>query len=235
MTEYSKQRVGESTQTLAGAPGGFGNTPNYMQEYPLETNLNSTTYDAKNAIWNSGTSSLGYRNISFAGGTSGLQFRADTNNTSAPSGIPGSPDPTNVYLRVRRAERSYDPWAEIYHSGNLDISKYAKKSLVEQKADMTYVSSQNGSKLEQAYFDKNITSINDRLAAKVDQAHVEKTLGNYIDTATANDSIDKKANFEAFLNQYKKELNKLKEFENLASSLDSRINIMIQNKKNNIK
>lgn len=227
MTENSEQKVEEKTQTFAGAPGlpgGSGTTPNYMQEYPTETNPSSTTYDRKNAIWDSGTTVNGYKNVSFAGSETGLQFKANTIGHSGPIGAPGNPDSTNVYVRVKRAARPYDPWYEVFHKGNFDPSKYAIKALVDKKADTTYVNSNLASKVENVYFEECINNVNRSIAAKADKTYVDSNVAEKADISWMNDRLNEKSDIDPFVKQSDTTVSQLKSFMKEIDSIYTKLN-----------
>lgn len=200
-----EQKIDDTIQPFAGAPGAGtpGGTSNYLEEFPAEANNDTTTYDNKNAIWNSGTKNEGYRTISFAGDDRGIQLRASTtdpNPTSQP-GVPGHVTSTNIYARVKRSPQAgYLPWYEIYHKGNLNPSNYALKTSVAAKADKTYVDSALASK----------ATISD-LSTKVEKTYVDNALVNKADTTAVNAKADKsyvdenlklKANYTSVANQF---------------------------------
>lgn len=165
-----EQRMDEPTQPFAGAPGVPGSTPNYLEQFPIEQYNNTTTYDSKNAIWDSGSPVDGFKNISFAGSMEGgLQFKADTSMYTTPPGYPGNPDQTKVFVRSKRQQTSsYRPWYELYHKGNLSPSLFASKSSLDAKADKTYVDSQIALKADKTYVDTQCAMVSGSNTATFD-------------------------------------------------------------------
>lgn len=180
-----EQRIDETVQPFAGAPGVPGGTSNYMEEFPAEASNTSTTYNSKNAIWNSGTQTEGYRNISFAGSTGGLQFRADTSINTAPPGYPSNPNETKVFVRSKRQNlSSYRPWYELYHTGN--NSMISSIPSIAAKADKTYVDSALALKADKSYVNTGFVTCDIGIALKADKTYVDNALTNKADKTTTN-------------------------------------------------
>lgn len=210
MNENTEQRVGVTIQPLAGVPGVPGATPIYLEEFPAETSNNTTSYDSKNAIWNSGTKDEGYRTISFAGNDRGIQLRAETrdpNPTSQP-GVPGHITTTNIFARVKRSPQAgYLPWEELYHTGNLNPSKFLTTANLNAKADKTYVDSALASnalemslKAEKIYVDNALATKAEKTTvdAKADRKYVDEGLKTKINYDTvANEFTDVWNNIQA--------------------------------------
>lgn len=199
-----EQKIDDTIQPFAGAPGAGtpGGTSNYLEEFPAETSNDTTKYDSKNAIWDSGSQGNGYKTISFAGSDRGMQLRTSISyNPTVPPGAPGSSMSTGVYIRVKQdPQAGYLPWYEIYHKGNLNPSNYALKTSVAAKADKTYVDSALASK----------ATISD-LSTKVEKTYVDNALVNKADTTAVNAKADKsyvdenlklKANYTSVANQF---------------------------------
>lgn len=149
MNKNTEQRVGVTIQPLAGAPGAPGATPNYLEEFPAEADNATTKYNDKNAIWDSGNEMNRYKHVSFAGNGGGFQLRADTAFTQSPAGAPGRPKKNDISIRVKNLNKpDYFPWERLYHTGNLDPSKFLTTANLSAKADKTYVDSALASKLD---------------------------------------------------------------------------------------
>lgn len=155
-------RIEEPIQTFAGVPGLPG-PPTYMEIFPSEALNESTKYDSKCAIWNSGDAGNRYKNVSFADSTSGLQFKVDTVSPGYP-GYMGSATQANLFVRIKRNNNStYYPWYKIYHEGNSGL--FASIPAIMAKADRAYVDSGLSTKMDKVSID-----------AKADKTYVDAGL-----------------------------------------------------------
>lgn len=208
MNKNTEQRVGVTIQPLAGAPGAPGATPNYLEEFPAEADNATTKYNDKNAIWDSGNEMNRYKHVSFAGNGGGFQLRADTAFTQSPAGAPGRPTQNDISIRVKNLNKSdYFPWVRLYHTGNLNPSKFLTTANLDAKADKTYVDRALASnalemslKAEKIYVDNALATKAEKTTvdAKADRKYVDEGLKTKINYDTvANEFTDVWNNIQA--------------------------------------
>ncbi|MBE9487644.1 MAG: hypothetical protein IMY73_00510 [Bacteroidetes bacterium] len=109
-----------------------GNLDTPLANQPNTTSDKESKYDSTNSIHTVYNGSKDSKVISFANKEKGLQFEAETSHMY----IPGQRDKTSIKARIKRSNKlGYNDWVELYHSGNLDLTSYAKKTELIKKAD----------------------------------------------------------------------------------------------------
>lgn len=166
-----EQRIDETAQPFAGAPGAPGETSTNFQIHP-DTNIytfpggTSAFFSRPGVCYNEGGASNIGQYANFTDGNSGFLIYSENNSAG-------------VNLAVRKKSKTDTQWSErvvLYHSGNLNTSQFASKTSVGAKADKTYVDSALVSKASQSYVDNAVANKADKSAldAKADKKYVDE-------------------------------------------------------------
>lgn len=222
MNKNTEQRGDVTIQPLAGAPGAPSATPNYLEEFPAEANNATTKYNDKNAIWDSGNEMSRYKHVSFAGNGGGFQLRADTALMKSPAGAPGRPTKNDIFVRVKNLNQpDYFPWVRLYHTGNLDPSKFLTTANLNAKADKTYVDSALASKLDASDISSKAekTYVDNALATKAEKTTVDaKADRKYVD-----EGLKTKINYDTVANEFTDVWNNIQALNSHITGINNRL------------